>query len=72
MQVGTDRCPDGKDESMTKTTTNRVAGVGERIHVRLTLTEEALGMSPADPEVYSRFRLPSHRGRSALLLGLPD
>ena len=55
MQGGTDRCPDGKDESMTKTTTNRIAGVGERIHVRLTLTEEALGMSPADPEVYSRF-----------------
>lgn len=39
---------------MTKDT-NRIAGIGERIRVRLTLIEEALGMTPADPEVYSKF-----------------
>lgn len=40
---------------MTKQATSRIAGIGERIHVRLTLIEEALGMTPADPEVYSKF-----------------
>lgn len=39
---------------MTKDT-NRIAGIGERIRVRLTLIEEALGMTPADPEIYSKF-----------------
>ena len=34
---------------------NRLDGIGERIRVRLTLTEEALGMTPGDPEVYSKF-----------------
>ena len=40
---------------MVEKRSDRIAGVGERIHVRLTLLEEALGMSPADAEVYSRF-----------------
>ena len=29
---------------------NRLEGIGERIAVRLTLLEEALGMTPGDPE----------------------
>ena len=43
-----------KGTDMTKDT-NRIAGIGERIRVRLTLIEEALGMTPADPEIYSKF-----------------
>lgn len=39
----------------TKKSDDRIAGIGKRIHVRLTLIEEALGMTPGDPEVYSRF-----------------
>ena len=31
---------------------NRLEGIGERIDVRLTLIEEALGMTPGDPEIY--------------------
>lgn len=34
---------------------DRMGGIGERIAVRLTLIEEALGMTPGDPEVYSRW-----------------
>ena len=29
---------------------NRLEGIGERIDVRLTLLEDALGMTPGDPE----------------------
>lgn len=42
-------------EMAEKTPKNRLAGIGMRLHVRLTLIEEALGMTPADPEVYSKF-----------------
>lgn len=38
-----------------KKSENRLAGFGERIHVRLTLVEEALGMSPADAEIYGKW-----------------
>lgn len=34
---------------------DRLAGIGERIHVRLTLLEEALGMTPGDSEIYSKW-----------------
>lgn len=40
---------------MTKENENRLEGIGERIRVRITLIEEALGMFPADPEVYTKF-----------------
>lgn len=38
-----------------KNSKNRLDGIGERIHVRITLIEEALGMTPGDPEVYSKY-----------------
>lgn len=38
-----------------KKSLNRLEGIGERIHVRITLMEEALGMTPGDPEVYSKY-----------------
>lgn len=34
---------------------NRLEGIGERIAVRLTLLEEALGMTPGDPEIYGNW-----------------
>ncbi len=34
---------------------DRLSGIGERINVRLTLLEEALGMTPGDSEIYSRW-----------------
>lgn len=34
---------------------NRLEGIGERIDVRLTLIEEALGMTPGDPEIYGNW-----------------
>ena len=34
---------------------NRLEGIGERITVRLTLLEEALGMTPGDPEIYGNW-----------------
>lgn len=34
---------------------NRLEGIGERIDVRLTLLEEALGMTPGDPEIYGNW-----------------
>lgn len=34
---------------------NRFEGIGERIDVRLTLLEEALGMTPGDPEIYGNW-----------------
>lgn len=34
---------------------NRLDGIGERIDVRLTLLEEALGMTPGDPEIYGNW-----------------
>lgn len=34
---------------------NRLEGIGERIDVRLTLLEEALGMTPGDPEIYEKW-----------------
>ena len=34
---------------------DRLAGIGERIHVRLTLLEEALGMTPGDSGIYSKW-----------------
>lgn len=34
---------------------DRLAGIGERIDVRLTLLEEALGMTPGDSEIYSKW-----------------
>lgn len=40
---------------MVKKNENRLEGIGERIHVRITLIEEALGMTPGDPDVYSKF-----------------
>lgn len=33
----------------------RLEGIGERIDVRLTLLEEALGMTPGDPEIYGNW-----------------
>lgn len=34
---------------------DRLSGIGERINVRLTLLEEALGMTPGDSEIYSKW-----------------
>ena len=34
---------------------NRLEGIGEGIDVRLTLLEEALGMTPGDPEIYGNW-----------------
>lgn len=34
---------------------DRLTGIGERIHARLTLVEEALGMTPGDAEIYGKW-----------------
>ena len=34
---------------------DRLSGIGERINVRLTLLEEALGMTPGASEIYSKW-----------------
>lgn len=42
---------------------NRLEGIGERIDVRLTLLEEALGMTPGDPEIYGNWIASKSRNR---------
>lgn len=37
---------------------NRLEGIGERIDVRLTLLEEALGMTPGDPVFVEQRKIP--------------
>lgn len=45
----------GRMVRIMKKSGNRLEGIGERIDVRLTLLEEALGMTPGDPEIYGNW-----------------